>query len=79
MLSESVRALDTDVATLTQGAEAALIDGLRDAAARSRDLTPGMCEILGPAEEFASRFPDWASMIITQARRIAALERAVKP
>jgi len=74
LLAEAARALDTEVATLAQGAEAALIDGLRDAAAHSPDAAPDMAR----AEEFASRFPDWAGLTIAQGRRIAALERAVE-
>lgn len=74
LLSEAARALDTDIATLTQGAEAALIDGLRDAAAQNHE--PGETPVR--AEDFAARFPDWAALTAAQARRIATLERAVE-
>jgi hypothetical protein len=74
LLTEAARALDTDVSSLTQGAEAAQLDGLRDAAAQA----PGTPPDLSRAEEFARRFPDWADLTIAQGRRIAALERAVE-
>jgi len=74
LLSEVARALASDVASLTQGAEAAMVDGLRDAAALSQGAPPDLAR----AEEFAGRFPDWAHLTIAQARRIAALERAVE-
>lgn len=74
LLVQAARLLGSDVATLTRGAEVALIEGLRDALAHAPETTPGPDR----TEEFASRFPDWAAFAVGQARRIAALERAVE-
>ncbi len=74
LLSRAARALATDVVTLTQGAEAALIEGLRDALAQIPDGAPNIAQ----AEDFAARFPDWAGLTIAQARRIAGLQRTVE-
>ena len=83
-MTYAARALKTDVTTLTKGAEAALIEGLRDALAqavpqdRAPDATGATGPNMGNAEDFATRFPDWAGLTITQGRRIAQLERAVE-
>lgn len=74
LLVELARALETDPATLAEGAEAALIEGLRLAAA-----TPEGAEAeLSRIEQFAGTFPGWAGLIVAQGRRIAALERVVE-
>jgi len=82
LLAKAARALDTDVATLARGAGAALIDGLLDAAAMAPDPGPDLPRSGAPdlsrAGEFASRFPDWAALAVSQARRIATLERVVE-
>ncbi|WP_102107146.1 XRE family transcriptional regulator [Oceaniglobus roseus] len=73
LLSAIARALETDAAALAEGAEGALLDGLRDAAAGQ-----GGAADLERAEDFAGRFPGWAALAAAQARRIAALERTVQ-
>ncbi len=69
-------ALGVDETALAEGAESALFDGLREAAAAvtSQD---GAAEV-ERVEEFVSRFPGWAGLVAAQQTRIAALERAVE-
>ena len=59
---------------LSEGAEAALIASLREAAA---DSGVPVAE-LDRADEFAGRFPGWAEVLATSHRRIATLERTVQ-
>ncbi|MDI3335102.1 short-chain fatty acyl-CoA regulator family protein [Defluviimonas aestuarii] len=76
LLNRLADALGVEETALAEGAESALFDGLREAAAAvtSQD---GAAEI-GRVEEFVSRFPGWASLVAAQQTRIAALERAVE-
>ncbi len=67
-------ALDIDAAQLAEGAEAALLGELNDAAS---------AEAASPAEtdrteEFAGQYPGWADLVLAQKRRIAALEHSVE-
>lgn len=66
-------ALEVEPAALSEGAEAALLATLRQAAA---DQVPATAE-LDRLEEFTGRFPGWADMIASQHQRIGALEEAV--
>lgn len=67
-------ALDVAPQILTEGAEAALVAGLREAA-----LDAGLpAAELRRAEEFAGRFPGWAEVLVGRQRRIAALEQSVE-
>ena len=59
---------------LTEGAEAALIAALREAAADGEVATAE----IDRAEEFAGRFPGWAEVLVHGHRRIASLERTVE-
>ncbi|RVT85304.1 XRE family transcriptional regulator [Rhodobacteraceae bacterium CCMM004] len=74
LLADVARALDTDVASLTEGAEAGLIEALRAAAAGP----DGAGAEIDRVEEFAGRLPGWAGLLAAQTRRISALERAVE-
>ncbi|MFD1914299.1 short-chain fatty acyl-CoA regulator family protein [Halodurantibacterium flavum] len=73
-LSALATALDVDPSALTEGAGAAVIQGLRGAAAAV--ATPPMPE-LDRIEEFAGRLPGWAALLAAQHLRIRTLERAV--
>ena len=73
LLLEIARELKVPVATLTEGAEAALIAALRDAADRAGEADAELTRI----EEMAGRFPGWAAVIAAQHARITALEQAV--
>jgi predicted transcriptional regulator/DNA-binding XRE family transcriptional regulator len=66
--------LSVEPSMLTEGAEAALIATLREAAA---DAGPLAAET-DRADEFAGRFPGWAGVLATAHRRIASLEQTVE-
>ncbi|MGO4916577.1 short-chain fatty acyl-CoA regulator family protein [Pseudogemmobacter sp. W21_MBD1_M6] len=74
LLVDIARILDVDLSALTSGAEASLIETLRDAAAGAGR---GAVEI-DKIEDFAGRFPGWARLIADQHRRTAALERTAE-
>ena len=66
--------LGVEPSALTEGAEAALIAVLREAASAAphdRPETEGI-------EDFAARFPGWASVLAERHRRVLALERTVE-
>nr|MDJ0825743.1 helix-turn-helix domain-containing protein [Rhodobacter sp.] len=74
LLVDIARALDVDAAALAEGAEAELVSGLRDAAARAPEVATEDARV----EEFAGRFPGWAGLVASQHRRIGRLERTVE-
>lgn len=74
LLLNIARVLSVEPSMLTEGAEAALVATLREAATVS-NLVP---EEVEKAEEFAGRFPGWAEALARNYRRIGALERAVE-
>lgn len=61
-------------ALLTEGAGAALIAGLREAAAALPEVEAEVDRV----DEFAGRFPGWARLLTEARGRIAALERTVE-
>ncbi len=67
-------ALGFDRAALAEGADAALIEGLKSSAARGGALA---VELAG-LEDFASRFPGWAGLLVALDVRVQTLERAVE-
>ena len=67
-------ALDVEPQTLTEGAEATLIATLREAA----DATGLRQEEAERADEFASRFPGWADVLVSTRRRVTALQQTVE-
>ncbi|MGR3466620.1 MAG: short-chain fatty acyl-CoA regulator family protein [Shimia sp.] len=71
VLAAIAAALDTDVQTLTDGAERAVVGVLR-AAAERHGAGEG-----DRVEDFARRFPGWADLISRQATRVEELERTV--
>ena len=74
LLSRIAEALEVEAATLAEGAEATLVAGLQEAAARA-DLDG---EDLSSAEGFASRYPVWARALVEQDQKLVALERTVQ-
>ncbi len=74
LLSDIAAVLKVEPSALAGGAEASIVVGLRDAAAR---IPTSTAETAG-AEDFAGRFPGWADLVTTQARHIRALERTVE-
>lgn len=74
VLVDIARALDIDVTSLSEGAEEALLEALREAAAVSKR---GMAEI-DRMEEFASRFPGWAKLVAAQRARMMTQDRTIE-
>lgn len=74
LVQEIARELRVDVSALTEGAEAALLNSLREAAADHREAT----EELPRIEEFVGRFPGWAQLLADTRRRALGLERTVE-
>lgn len=74
LLLSIARVLEVEPSTLVEGAEAALISALREAAAARPDLKAELDRI----DEFAGRFPGWAALMADNRRRIDALERTVE-
>ena len=74
LLVDIARALGVEPSMLTEGAEAALIATLREAAADAGTVTAELDRV----EEFAGRFPGWAELLAAAHRRIALLERTVE-
>lgn len=66
--------LGVEPQALTEGAEAALIASLREAAGDA-GLTGAEA---GRADEFAGRFPGWADVLSATRKRVAALEQTVE-
>lgn len=69
LLADIARRMEVDAAALTEGADAALIDQLRAAAAAS-DVGVEFTR----TEDVAARYPGWSALIVAQAARISALE-----
>jgi hypothetical protein len=67
-------ALGFDRTAMAQGADTALIEGLQSAASRGGALS---VELTG-LEDFASRFPGWAGLLVATDARVQTLERAVE-
>ncbi|MEX0349125.1 MAG: short-chain fatty acyl-CoA regulator family protein [Paracoccaceae bacterium] len=73
LLVDIASELQVEPSMLTEGAEAALIAALGEAAA---DIGPAAAEV-DRVDEFAGRFPGWADIVARQHRRITTLERTV--
>ncbi|MEM9343371.1 MAG: helix-turn-helix domain-containing protein [Pseudomonadota bacterium] len=65
--------LEVEPQALSEGADHALLDGLRGAAERAALVEDEAQRV----EEFAGRFPGWAAMTAEQSARIEKLERTV--
>ena len=74
LLLSIAETLGVEPQLLTEGAEAALISTLREAA-EDAGLTGPEAE---RGDEFAGRFPGWADVLAGTYRRVAALERTVE-
>lgn len=76
LLTALAAALGVGEATLAEGAESALMEGLREAAAGAAgaETEPELTRI----EEFIGRFPGWAELLAERQARVGALERAVE-
>lgn len=80
LLDQVAAALSVDPVALSEGAEGALFDGLREAAAGAlASPTPGDTPPeVDRIEEFVGRFPGWAALLAGRQGRIAQLERVVE-
>ena len=74
LLVDIAQVLGVEPSMLTEGAEAALVASLREAAA---DAVSTAAES-DRADEFAGRFPGWAELLTATHRRVASLESAVQ-
>ncbi|MCU9846970.1 short-chain fatty acyl-CoA regulator family protein [Defluviimonas sp. WL0024] len=76
LLAGLADALGVEEAALAEGAESALFEGLREAAAgmAGGEATPEVARI----EEFVGRFPGWAALLAAVQARIGTLERTVE-
>jgi len=74
LLLNIASALGVEPQALTDGAEAALIATLREAAEQVGLSGPELTR----ADEFAGRFPGWADVLAGTWRRIATLERTIE-
>ncbi len=76
LLLRLAQALGLDLEGLSDGAEGALFDGLREAA--SAQGVRGVHAEIDRIEEYVGRFPGWAGVLAERQARIAALERTVE-
>lgn len=74
LLLDIARVLGVEPSMLTEGAEAALIATLREAATQANMPDAEATR----ADELAGRFPAWAEVLAAGHRRIASLERTVE-
>ncbi|MBP0484616.1 helix-turn-helix domain-containing protein [Sagittula salina] len=74
LLLDLAEALGVEPTHLSEGAGAALIAGLREAAS---DLPESGAE-LDRTDEFAGRFPGWAAVLVATRARVTQLERSVE-
>ncbi len=74
VLDRLAGALGIDLGALATGSDAALIEALRSSAAHG---TPSGAE-LDKLEEFVSRLPGWAGLLVSLGARVQSLERAVE-
>ncbi|WP_296762949.1 helix-turn-helix domain-containing protein [Sediminimonas sp.] len=74
LLLDIARVLGVEPTTLSEGAEAALLDVLREA----RAADPAAAAEAGAVQDFAGRFPGWARLLAARHRRAAELEHIVE-
>ncbi|NRB35599.1 MAG: DUF2083 domain-containing protein [Rhodobacteraceae bacterium] len=74
LLLDIAAVLDVEPSMLTEGAEAALLMALREAAAATDAATPELDKL----EEFAGRFPGWAGLLAAAQRRVGSLQETVQ-
>ncbi|WP_110553595.1 helix-turn-helix transcriptional regulator [Pseudaestuariivita atlantica] len=73
LLNRLADALQVAPELLLQGAEAALVERLQEAAAAAQDARPERDRV----DDFTGRFPGWAALVAEQSGRIAGLEHAL--
>lgn len=75
LLEAIAQALGSDLLSLSEGAESALFDGLREVAAGAETVVPPELDRI---EEFVGRFPGWAAALAERQDRVSTLERLVE-
>lgn len=73
LLQALARAVNADPASLSEGAEPAVLNGMQAAAARTSHPIE-----TDRAEDLATRFPGWAALIAAQEARVDTLEAEVR-
>ncbi|MEM7317698.1 MAG: short-chain fatty acyl-CoA regulator family protein [Pseudomonadota bacterium] len=73
LLVDIAARLEVEPSILSEGAEAALISGLREAAADAGGIPAETDRV----DEFAGRFPGWAEVLASLHSRVTSLERTV--
>ena len=76
LLDKLARVLGAEPVALAEGAEGALFEGLREAAAGG-DAPVSQAE-LERIEEFVGRFPGWAAVLAARQKRVTELERVLE-
>lgn len=74
LLVDIAKTLTVDASALTEGAEVALLDGLRQVVAAQTDAPQEALHVEG----FADRFPAWAQILVERQDRVQELERLVE-
>lgn len=74
LLVDIAKTLSVDASALTEGAEVALLDGLRQVVAAQTDAPQEALQVEG----FADRFPAWAQILVERQERVQELERLVE-
>lgn len=78
LLARLAEALGVDAEILAEGAESALVETLREAAA-GVEPAPGAAQPeTDRIEEFVGRYPGWAGLLAARQLRLVALERTVE-
>jgi transcriptional regulator with XRE-family HTH domain len=74
------RAMGVDPLALSEGADNALFDGLREAVAavEAEGAGPFSAPDLERIEEFVGRFPGWAGLLASRQTRLSSLERVLE-
>ncbi|MGL4311191.1 MAG: short-chain fatty acyl-CoA regulator family protein [Paracoccaceae bacterium] len=79
LLAQLAGILGVPTAALTEGAEQALVTGLRDAASRPQEAPLlGILPETDQIDEFLGRFPGWSGLIVGQQRLLTRMEMAIE-
>lgn len=74
LIIDIARELGVEPSALTEGAQAELLNTLREAAAGNAGIAGDLAKL----EEFIGRFPEWARLLADTQRRAGELERCVE-
>lgn len=74
LINDIARELEVEASALTEGAQTALLDALREASAGHEGATGELARL----EEFVGRFPGWADLLAETRRHATELEHSVE-